>query len=213
MYNQTQYLNLIPLNYLHLPNFLSPEENRELYLHILLQEEHFRRSVVLGTAEKHRRSRYLAKEYYLKYFKVIEARITVRLEEILDYLGISNFRVSNFESQCTSSNQGDYYRLHNDAGMPLVAKRTLTYVYYFSRLPLPFTGGELEIYETDPQIADTERYLGVKSAGKFLKTTLTPTNNSIVFFNSRLTHQVLPVQCPSGKFEDSRFTINGWLSR
>jgi Rps23 Pro-64 3,4-dihydroxylase Tpa1-like proline 4-hydroxylase len=37
--------------------------------------------------------------------------------------------------------------------------------------------------------------------------------NQIVFFPSETLHEVLPVECPSGEFADSRFTVNGWLHR
>ncbi len=35
----------------------------------------------------------------------------------------------------------------------------------------------------------------------------------IVFFESRLMHEVLPLHVPSCEFEDVRFTLNGWLHR
>jgi len=33
----------------------------------------------------------------------------------------------------------------------------------------------------------------------------------IVFFDSRLFHEVLPVRVAPGAYEDGRFTLNGWL--
>lgn len=41
--------------------------------------------------------------------------------------------------------------------------------------------------------------------------TLTPEHNTLSVFPSWANHEVLPVIVPSGAFEDSRFTINGWL--
>jgi Rps23 Pro-64 3,4-dihydroxylase Tpa1-like proline 4-hydroxylase len=43
--------------------------------------------------------------------------------------------------------------------------------------------------------------------------TLTPPQNSIVFFPSSYLHEVMPVSCPSRAFADSRLTVNGWLHR
>jgi Rps23 Pro-64 3,4-dihydroxylase Tpa1-like proline 4-hydroxylase len=35
----------------------------------------------------------------------------------------------------------------------------------------------------------------------------------LVIFPSRAPHELLPVRVPSKKFEDNRFTINGWIHR
>jgi len=35
----------------------------------------------------------------------------------------------------------------------------------------------------------------------------------ILFFDSHLIHEVLPLNVPSGEFADGRFTLNGWLNR
>jgi hypothetical protein len=40
-----------------------------------------------------------------------------------------------------------------------------------------------------------------------------PKNDSIVFFRSHTRHEVKAVTCPSGQFEDGRFTLNGWIRR
>ena len=38
-----------------------------------------------------------------------------------------------------------------------------------------------------------------------------PLQNQLVCFPSGCLHEILPVVCPSGAFEHSRFTINGWF--
>jgi Rps23 Pro-64 3,4-dihydroxylase Tpa1-like proline 4-hydroxylase len=38
-----------------------------------------------------------------------------------------------------------------------------------------------------------------------------PARNSVVLFPGSLTHEILPVRCPSRNFAHSRFTVNGWL--
>ncbi len=40
-----------------------------------------------------------------------------------------------------------------------------------------------------------------------------PRNNSLILFPPHCQHEVLPVTCPSGKFSDRRFTVNGWVVR
>jgi Rps23 Pro-64 3,4-dihydroxylase Tpa1-like proline 4-hydroxylase len=50
-----------------------------------------------------------------------------------------------------------------------------------------------------------------KETGAFVD--IEPTNDTLVFFPSWFPHEVLPVACPSGRFEDSRFAINCWVRR
>jgi SM-20-related protein len=38
-----------------------------------------------------------------------------------------------------------------------------------------------------------------------------PTNDTLVFFSSWFPYEILPVVCPSGGFQDSRFAINCWI--
>lgn len=63
-------------------------------------------------------------------------------------------------------------------------------------------GGGLRLHQSSPHGHD---------AAQFRK--IDPVDNSIVFFDSRLMHEVLPVSVSSGIFEDWRFTLNGWLHR
>lgn len=124
---------------------------------------------------------------------------------VLASLNMEPFTISDIEAQLTQHNDGDFYRVHNDNGSPVAATRALTYVYYFYRQPKVFMGGELRIYDTvikDGFYAAAETFSLVE-----------PRRNSIVFFQSHSFHEVLPITCPSGAFEDSRFTINGWVRR
>lgn len=111
----------------------------------------------------------------------------------------------NIEAQLTGHNDGNYYKLHNDNGSRDTATRELTYVYYFHNQPKAFSGGELKLY--DSQVRNGRFY----AAETFQL--VEPKDNRIVFFMSRYLHEVLPIQCPSRAFQDSRFTINGWIRR
>ena len=75
----------------------------------------------------------------------------------------------------------------------------------FTLKPKAFTDGELKLYGTE--------MFGNKFIKKDNSKIVEPRNNSIVFFNSRCKHEVMPIECASQKFEDSRFTLNGWLRR
>lgn len=113
--------------------------------------------------------------------------------------------ISEIEMQITAHNHGHYYKIHNDNGSPDTATRFLTYVYYYYQDPKPFTGGELRIYELavkDGFYVAGDRYRDIE-----------PLHNSLIIFPSHYMHEVLPIQCPSLRFEDSRFTVNGWIRR
>ena len=92
-------------------------------------------------------------------------------------------------------NEGGSFGKHSDAdaGGPNWQRR-LSGVYYVHREPRNFTGGALAIYQR------RTRYV------------VEPDHNSALFFPRDLVHEVLPVRCNSGAFEDSRFAVNVWIS-
>ena len=126
----------------------------------------------------------------------IEAEIRARLPQVLTTLRLPRFDIDIFEIQLTSHNDGEYYHWHTDNGTPLTASRVVTFVYYFHGRPKGFTGGELVLFASDGQ-----------------PMTIEPVNDSMVLFSSRTKHEVKPVVCSSRRFEDGRFTINGWVRR
>ncbi|MFI8364321.1 2OG-Fe(II) oxygenase [Streptomyces sp. NPDC085612] len=106
-------------------------------------------------------------------------------------------------------NDGDFYGPHQDSTHDFQPERVLTFVYYVNQTPRPFEGGALRVYD----IA-----LPVHSEGRATWETRTwrdwePQHDSIVFFRPSAWHEVRPVSCPSRRHEDSRFAINGWMTR
>jgi Rps23 Pro-64 3,4-dihydroxylase Tpa1-like proline 4-hydroxylase len=89
--------------------------------------------------------------------------------------------------------------------MPEVASREVTFVYFFHREPRQFSGGELRIYDSAPENHSHRAMASYR--------TIVPEQNQLVLFASGLSHEITPVECPSGKFADSRFTVNGWLHK
>ena len=79
--------------------------------------------------------------------------------------------------------------------------RMLSGVYYFHRRPRSFEGGALRLHEIGPRSRDA-RFVDVE-----------PDHNSMAFFGAFVSHEVMPVRVPSGRFEDSRFAINFWIHR
>jgi SM-20-related protein len=82
-------------------------------------------------------------------------------------------------------------------------ERTLSYVFYFHKEPKGFRGGEFRLYHS--RITEGRYECGEPVVD------IAPINNSILFFLSYRHHEVLPVHCPSRRFADGRFTINGWV--
>lgn len=198
-----QPINVLDSHYVQIDNFLTQEEHQRLLDYVFKRERDFVTTSVSTDAVDYRRSMVLYS--FPEFSELVINRIKEFVPNICSKLGVPLFPISQIESQLTSHNDGNYYKVHNDNGSPDTATRELTYVYYFYREPKPFSGGELLIYDSK-----IENNFYVK-ADSFQ--TVEPRNNSIVFFLSRYMHEVLPVSCPSQAFADSRFTINGWLRR
>jgi tetratricopeptide (TPR) repeat protein len=130
------------------------------------------------------------------------------LPEVCPAVGVAPFDPTRIELQMTLHTGGHFYRAHRDVGGPDEAKseidaRRISFVYYMSRTPRPFSGGELRLYDSD---------FGV---GRFWDehawTLIEPEDNSIVFFPSPAMHEVMPVELDSGDPADGRLTLNGWV--
>jgi Rps23 Pro-64 3,4-dihydroxylase Tpa1-like proline 4-hydroxylase len=193
-----------------LDEFFAPQEFEELMHFTLANENNFTSSEVVSPSEEHgivnyehRRSRVLMDlEHHEE--RIFE-RIKSVLPQILRKLQMEDFNIARVEAQVTASNNGDFFRFHSDNGSDRVASRYLTFVYFFHREPRQFEGGELRIHD-----ARMENGVYV-SDGTYQ--TIVPRQNQIVFFPCALLHEITPVNCPSGRFADSRFTLNGWLRR
>lgn len=194
---------VLPVRYHLIPNFLSATEHQTALITALDQRDRFVGSSTTTNAADYRRSSVLYATFYPDLFELLRRRILKHLPQVTQALNLAPFLVSQVEMQLTAHNDGCFYKIHNDSGSPETATRLLTYVYYFHQDPKPYSGGALRIYETDP--------LGDATLPSEVYEDIVPENNSIIFFESRYKHEVLPVSCPSQQFEHSRFTLNGWL--
>lgn len=193
-----------------LDEFLSPQDLEQLTRFTLDHEADFQSSEVYSPSvekgvinDDFRRSRVLMELGEQQ--DMILARIKSALPQVLDRLGMKEFTIAGVEAQITASNDGDFFRFHNDNGSEGVAYRHLTFVYFFHREPRQFEGGELRIHDGHLQDGD---YV---SDGSYQ--TIAPRQNQIVFFPCEQLHEITAVKCPSQLFADSRFTLNGWLRR
>ena len=81
------------------------------------------------------------------------------------------------------------------------ATRRMGFLLYFDFPPRRFTGGELLLYDLDP---DT-----LWPVPRF--TNLPPETNSLVVLPANCWHEVLPVRCPGDDWTAGRFTYSGWI--
>jgi Rps23 Pro-64 3,4-dihydroxylase Tpa1-like proline 4-hydroxylase len=189
--------------------FLVAEEWQNLLRYTYERQNDFLATRVVGADGAHhvdtgyRRSRVL---FDLGEFRnVFTERLLTFLPRVLAGLSYPWFPVSDVEIQLTGTHNGEFFRAHNDSGADSLSSRLITFVYFFYREPRPFTGGELCIFDT--QLEDGH----YRAPGPY--TLITPEQNQVCFFISEYLHEVLPVQCPSADFMDSRFTVNGWFHR
>jgi SM-20-related protein len=200
---QTQALTPLVSEFVQIDNFLTLEEKTRLVDYVLQNESAFVPTTTSTNEANYRRSMIMYS--FPEFSQLITKRIKAILPDVFRKLKIEAFPISEIESQLTSHNNGNYYKIHNDNGHPDIATREFTYVYYFYQEPKAFLGGELLIYDSK---IENNYYVNAETFHA-----VEPRNNSIVFFLSRYLHEVLPVSCPSEAFADSRFTINGWVRR
>jgi SM-20-related protein len=193
-----------------LDEFLTSSELSALSQYVLEHEMQFATSEVLSPGVSsgavdynYRRSRVLMD--LGGHEKMITDRVLTYLPRVLEKWGRDPFTISRSETQITASNHGDFFHCHVDNGAEAVAAREITFVYFFHREPKQFSGGELRIYDSR------------RENGDFIPTanyrTIVPEQNQLVLFASGLSHEITPVDCPSGQFADSRFTLNGWVHK
>jgi Rps23 Pro-64 3,4-dihydroxylase Tpa1-like proline 4-hydroxylase len=186
--------------------FLAPAQHAELIQLALAAESRFQPSTTAGGSGRRRSSLVLQEDARIA--AIMLPRLNQALPDVARRLDVA--RTTNttgapaVECQVTAHNDGDFYGMHNDSGAAGLEHRTISYVYYFRASPKPFRGGELRLYEVAVKN-------GVYEAGDE-HWLIEPKDNSAVFFPSHTMHEVLPVNCRSKQFADSRFTVNGWIS-
>lgn len=184
-------------------DFLAPDQHAAVVDIAVSHQGHFEKSSVTTNVEGYRESHVLHATAFPALYDMMKAEVTGVLPSVLDRLAHPAFTVTQVEMQMTAHGDGAFFKVHDDASSPDTQQRELTYVYYFqASQPRGFSGGALRLYPTPDGTLDTSRFRDVD-----------PLDNAIIFFNSRTMHEVLPVQVPSGAFQDSRFTLNGWLHR
>jgi SM-20-related protein len=130
--------------------------------------------------------------------------VTGLARDVAAHLGALHRLGPKVEAELTTHNDADFFAMHADAGNDRAA-RLISYVYYFRREPAAFEGGELRLFDSQP-LPD-----GTRTVGNAFD--IEPVNDRLVLFLSKDLHEVRPIRCPSKRFEDGRFTVNGWVHR
>ncbi|SKB14443.1 2OG-Fe(II) oxygenase [Planktothrix sp. PCC 11201] len=194
---------IINPDYVQIDNFFSEEDYQKLLNLTLANQTHFFSSEVINQESEYRQSYILLPEHFAEFHELITHKILTARPQVMEQLKIQMFLVAHLEIQITAHLHGGYYKIHQDVDGGKAANRKLTYVYYFHQEPQGFYGGDLRLYQT--KVQGEEAIIHEKF------TQIQPRNNSIIFFDSRCKHEVLPVYCPSQQFADGRFTLNGWI--
>ena len=95
------------------------------------------------------------------------------LAQVLVQEKITCFLANRIEMQTTLHKPGDFFSLHQDNCTNETKSRKITFVYYLHSIPKKFSGGELILYPTSTKTV-----------------TIPPDNNSIIFFDSSIPHEV-----------------------
>lgn len=193
-----------PVSFVRRFDFLPAERHAFLLDYVLERMSLFTRSRVMDELdEDYRSSRVLMSPAEIEawFVPIIRAAVT----DVHPRLQLEPFPFGRVELELTVSHDGDLYKTHvdgSDAKQDHRTTRRLSFVYYFSRRPRPFSGGLLRLYDSSLD----------GSHSPVLFSAIEPIDNSIIFFRSRsAAHEITKVRCASNDFGDGRFTLNGWI--
>lgn len=187
--------------YLVLENFIDVPAHAELLKFVLAHEHDF---VAPAGGEDDDGGAAVLRDF--AYFAALfRDRVRSLQPQLAVAFGIGEFPVGEIECQLRAQNDGSYVKLRRDNAAPGTIERAISYVYYFHGEPKSYGGGEFRLYGS--RVADGRYECGAPACE------IAPKNNSILFFPSHCHHEVLPLRCPSNRFVDGRFTINGWMRR
>jgi SM-20-related protein len=196
-------------NVLLLEEFFAPAELNALWTYATEREPEFVASEVVAADDEGRRDDDFRRSSVLYdiagAYGLVADRVLHVLPFVVNRLDLVPFEVREIELQVTASNDGEWFKAHRDNGHGPVDTRELTFVYYCHREPRAFSGGELRVFGMFEDADDP--------AARERAQSITPQQNAVVFFPSNYLHEVMPVSCPSRRFDDSRLTYNGWLHR
>ncbi len=193
-----------PVSFVRRFDFLPAQRHAFLMDYVLERMSVFARSRVMGELDEDFRSSRVLKlpaEIEAWFVPIIRAAVP----DMHPRLQLEPFSFGRVELELAVSHDGDFYKTHVDGleeNQGNYGTRRLSFVYYFSKRPRPFSGGLLRLYDSGLD----------GSHSTVLFSAIEPIDNSIIFFRSRsAAHEITKVRCPSEDFGDGRFTVNGWV--
>jgi Rps23 Pro-64 3,4-dihydroxylase Tpa1-like proline 4-hydroxylase len=191
--------------HLVIDDFLSEDEHRDMVAYALANKEQFQAATVTTNDINYRRNLVIMDFQKSAHSTLVQNRLLVWFPQIMREFNEKMFPLETVESQLTASNEGHYFKAHQDGGSLETRTRTLTCVYYFFRQPRGFAGGALRLYDTFQR--------GDKSFRAETFNEVEPVSNRLVVFPSNTHHELMRIRCPSRLFADSRFAITTWIRR
>ncbi|MEU6313220.1 2OG-Fe(II) oxygenase [Streptomyces sp. NPDC047014] len=193
----------VPAPVCRFENFLGAERAAALLEYAIAREEEFAQGTVLDpltgqVSRKGRDSLVLPVSS-----EVFSSHLADCLPLVQDVIG-SRAALTRSLTVLTAHGEGGHFGIHTDASRVRDVSTAVSAVYYLHRTPRGFGGGQLRLYDTvvrDGRARPAESYRTVE-----------PDHDTIVFFPAGAFHEVVPSTCPSGRFQDFRFTLTTWIS-
>jgi Rps23 Pro-64 3,4-dihydroxylase Tpa1-like proline 4-hydroxylase len=201
-------LELAP-HYFVVHDFLTADEAEQTSAHILKHGAQFEDATISLYTNQHasspvdnlRRARVLNAVADIMHMFV--PKLNALAPRLVTDLRMPQLPLRKLECQITAHGDGDFFNTHIDNGLPDIAHRRISYVYYIHAEPKRFTGGILRFYNTLLEGA-------TNACGKHAAD-YDPMRNSLIVFPSHCHHEVTPIACASSALADQRLTVNGWL--
>ncbi|HKW54508.1 MAG TPA: 2OG-Fe(II) oxygenase, partial [Stellaceae bacterium] len=187
--------------YLMLENFIDAAIHAELLKFVLAHEPNFAAPAARDGGD----GRAPVLRAFPQFAGLFRDRVRSLQPQLAVAFGIGEFPIGDIECRLSAHNDGDYVNLRSDNGSPETVERAISFAYYFHAEPKSYSGGEFRLYNS--RIANGRYECGEQACE------IQPKNNSILFFPSHCHHEVLPLRCPSNRFVDGRFILDGWVRR
>src|SRR4051812_42638459 len=199
----------LPPHYFVVHNFLSLEEAEQTSAHILAHGAEFEDATISLYTNQHasspvnnlRRARVLNTVADIMHMFV--PKLNTLMPRFATDLRMPRLPLSKLECQITAHGDGDFFNTHIDNGLPDIAHRRISWVYYIHQEPKRFTGGVLRFYN---MVLEGRLNTCGQHASDY-----DPVRNSLIMFPSHCHHEVTPIGCSASALADQRLTVNGWL--
>lgn len=189
-----------PVPFTRMENVLPPEEVAQLTDFVLANRGRFRPSKVKAAGHVNAQARRsLVWQKVSDIPSSLTARVLAAISDNACRLGVTATLNQKMEIEISAYGDGDFVAPHWDRGDGITSGRRVTTLFYFHALPVRFSGGQLQLFDTGSNGEfDRARWTG-----------FAPSYNSMLQFQSQAMHAVSQVNGPQN-FADSRFCLTCW---